>query len=317
MAALFGRSDESLRAIEEAFGVRLVARGTEISVAGSGPGAEAARALLTQLGELISSGHALQRGDVLAAIRVLREDPGTSLAEFFKDEYLGPALKTSVIPRNLKQRQYLRTIAEHDVVFAIGPAGTGKTYLAVAMAAAWLLSHKIKRIVLCRPAVEAGERLGFLPGDIAEKVNPYLRPLYDALYDILGYEKTEKMMERGMIEVAPIAFMRGRTLNDAFIILDEGQNTTSEQMKMFLTRIGFFSKAVITGDVTQIDLPQGKTSGLREAQRILGDVGEIGFMLFDEKDVVRHPIVQKIVAAYESETRSREAATSGASEIAR
>jgi len=303
---LFGRLDENLRAIEEAFGVRLKARGTEVAVVGDGPMAPVVQRMLAEFSELLRQGYALQKADVLTAIAVLKRDPDASLVEFFSSDYLGPTLRSVVAPRNVKQRQYLKTVSEQDVVFAIGPAGTGKTYLAVAMAAAALLERKIKRIVLCRPAVEAGERLGFLPGDMVEKVNPYLRPLYDALYDILGYEKTGKMLERGVIEVAPIAFMRGRTLNDAFIILDEAQNTTSEQMKMFLTRIGFFSKAVITGDVTQVDLPQGKASGLREARRILSHVPEIGFVTFDERDVVRHPIVQRIVAAYESEERGRQ-----------
>lgn len=276
---------------------------------GSGPTVDLVRRLLSEFTELISRGYSIQKTDVATAIAVLKEDPAASLVEFFADDFLGPSLRTVVAPRNVKQRLYLKTVAERDVVFAIGPAGTGKTYLAVAMAAAALLERKIKRIVLCRPAVEAGERLGFLPGDLVEKINPYLRPLYDALYDILGYEKTGKMLERGVIEVAPIAFMRGRTLNDAFIILDEAQNTTTEQMKMFLTRIGFFSKAVITGDVTQVDLPQGKASGLREARRILSNVPEIGFVTFDEKDVVRHPIVQAIVAAYESDDRARESSS--------
>ena len=306
VSSLFGRLDENLRAIEDAFGVRLKARGTEISVAGEGPAVPVVQRMLAELSELLQQGHALQKSDVLTAIAVVKEDPDASLVDFFSHDYLGPTLRAVVSPRNVKQRQYLKTVAERDVVFAIGPAGTGKTYLAVAMAAAALLERKIKRIVLCRPAVEAGERLGFLPGDMVEKVNPYLRPLYDALYDILGYEKTGKMLERGVIEVAPIAFMRGRTLNDAFIILDEAQNTTSEQMKMFLTRIGFFSKAVITGDVTQVDLPQGKASGLREARRILSDVPEIGFVTFDERDVVRHPIVQRIVAAYDAATAREE-----------
>jgi len=307
VSSLFGRLDENLRAIEDAFGVRLKARGTEISVAGEGPRVPVVQRMLAELSELLQRGHALQKSDVLTAIAVLKEDPEASLLEFFSQDYLGPTLRAVVAPRNVKQRQYLKTVAERDVVFAIGPAGTGKTYLAVAMAAAALLERKIKRIVLCRPAVEAGERLGFLPGDMVEKINPYLRPLYDALYDILGYEKTGKMLERGVIEVAPIAFMRGRTLNDAFIILDEAQNTTTEQMKMFLTRIGFFSKALITGDVTQVDLPQGKASGLREARRILSHVPEIGFVTFDERDVVRHPIVQRIVAAYDAEERGRQA----------
>jgi phosphate starvation-inducible PhoH-like protein len=226
-------------------------------------------------------------------------------------------LRQVVTPRNVRQQDYLQAIAEHDIVFAIGPAGTGKTYLAVAMAAAALLEKTVKRIVLCRPAVEAGEKLGFLPGDLAEKVNPYLRPLHDALYDILGYEKVGRMLERNIIEVAPLAFMRGRTLNDAFIILDEAQNTTSEQMKMFLTRIGFGSKAVVTGDVTQIDLPPGKVSGLKEAERVLAGVEPIRFVRFDHRDVVRHRIVQAIVSAYdvfEKGRREDDAAPSRAGE---
>jgi len=250
----------------------------------------------------------LKGSDVATAIRVLKEDPRADLVDFFMESPFGPSLKSVVTARNTKQRLYVQTIDRHDLVFAIGPAGTGKTYLAVAMAAAALLEKKVKRIVLARPAVEAGERLGFLPGDLVEKVNPYLRPLYDALYDILGYEKTAKLLERGIIEVAPIAFMRGRTLNDAFIILDEAQNTTSEQMKMFLTRIGFGSKAVVTGDITQVDLPQGKTSGLREAQQLLSRIEGIHFVLFDERDVVRHPLVQSIISAYDALDRERQAA---------
>ena len=237
---------------------------------GSGEGEDAARRTPRGLSELAAMDIPL-KGE-----RRRDRDPGCSrrtrprlVVEFFTESPFGPTLKSVVTARNIKQRLYVQTIDRHDLVFAIGPAGTGKTYLAVAMAAAALLEKKVKRIVLARPAVEAGERLGFLPGDMVEKINPYLRPLYDALYDILGYERTAKLLERGIIEVAPIAFMRGRTLNDAFIILDEAQNTTSEQMKMFLTRIGFGSKAVVTGDITQMDLPQGKTSGLREAQQLL------------------------------------------------
>ncbi len=308
LTALFGIADENLRAIEEAFRVRLQSRGSEISVLGEGQGEEAARRLLAGLSDLLAGGYPLRGSDVATAIRVVKEDPGVSLVEFFTDSPFGPTLKSVVTVRNLKQRIYVQTIDRHDLVFAIGPAGTGKTYLAVAMAAAALLEKKVKRIVLARPAVEAGEKLGFLPGDLVEKVNPYLRPLYDALYDILGYEKTAKLLERGIIEVAPIAFMRGRTLNDAFIILDEAQNTTSEQMKMFLTRIGFGSRAVVTGDVTQIDLPQGKTSGLREARQVLAGVEGIRFVLFDERDVVRHSLVQSIITAYEALDREREMA---------
>jgi phosphate starvation-inducible protein PhoH and related proteins len=306
VTALFGIADENLRAIEEAFGVRLAARGNEISVMGDGAGEETARRLLAEFSELLGMGYPLKASDVATGIRVLKEDPGASLVEFFVESPFGPTLKSTVTARNIKQRLYVQTIDRHDLVLAIGPAGTGKTYLAVAMAAAALLEKKVKRIVLARPAVEAGERLGFLPGDMVEKVNPYLRPLYDALYDILGYEKTAKLLERGVIEIAPIAFMRGRTLNDAFIILDEAQNTTSEQMKMFLTRIGFGSRAVVTGDVTQIDLPQGKVSGLREAQQLLSRIEGIRFVLFDERDVVRHPLVQSIISAYDAFDRERE-----------
>jgi phosphate starvation-inducible PhoH-like protein len=305
LTALFGIADENLRAIEEAFRVRLAARGNGISVIGEGEGEETVRRLLSEFSELLALGYPLKASDVATGIRVVKEDPNASLVEFFMESPFGPTLKNTVTARNIKQRLYVQTIDRHDLVFAIGPAGTGKTYLAVAMAAAALLEKKVKRIVLARPAVEAGERLGFLPGDMVEKVNPYLRPLYDALYDILGYEKTAKLLERGVIEIAPIAFMRGRTLNDAFIILDEAQNTTSEQMRMFLTRIGFGSRAVVTGDITQVDLPQGKTSGLREAQQLLSNIEGIRFVLFDERDVVRHPLVQSIISAYDALDRER------------
>ncbi|MDQ5856844.1 MAG: PhoH family protein [Acidobacteriota bacterium] len=287
--------------------MRLAARGNEVSVVGEGPGEDRARNLLSAFSELATRGYPLKGSDVATAIRVLKEDSAASLVDFFTESPFGPSLRSVVSARNTKQRLYVQTIDKDDLVFAIGPAGTGKTYLAVAMAAAALLEKKVKRIVLARPAVEAGERLGFLPGDMVEKVNPYLRPLYDALYDILGYERTAKLLERGVIEIAPIAFMRGRTLNDAFIILDEAQNTTSEQMKMFLTRIGFGSKAVVTGDITQVDLPQGKTSGLREAHQILASIEGIRFVLFDERDVVRHPLVQSIITAYDLLDREREA----------
>jgi phosphate starvation-inducible PhoH-like protein len=273
---------------------------------GEGAAEDTTRQLLSGFAELLALGYPLRSSDVATGIRVLQEDPGASVVEFFMESPFGPTLKSVVTARNIKQRLYVQTIDRHDLVFAIGPAGTGKTYLAVAMAASALLEKKVKRIVLARPAVEAGERLGFLPGDMVEKVNPYLRPLYDALYDILGYEKTAKLLERGVIEVAPIAFMRGRTLNDAFIILDEAQNTTSEQMRMFLTRIGFGSKAVVTGDVTQVDLPQGKISGLREAQQLLSRIEGIRFVIFDERDVVRHPLVQSIISAYDALDRERE-----------
>jgi phosphate starvation-inducible PhoH-like protein len=250
-------------------------------------------------------GYPLKGSDVTTAIRVLKEDPQASIVEFFTESPFGPSLRSVVSARNTKQRLYVQTIDRHDLVFAIGPAGTGKTYLAVAMAAATLLEKKVKRIVLARPAVEAGERLGFLPGDMVEKVNPYLRPLYDALYDILGYERTAKLLERGIIEIAPIAFMRGRTLNDAFIILDEAQNTTSEQMKMFLTRFGYGSKVVVTGDITQVDLPLGKRSGLVEATEVLKNIQDIALVTLTHRDVVRHELVQAIVKAYDKYEKGR------------
>ena len=272
---------------------------------GQGEAEDAVRRLLAGFSELLTIGYPLRGSDVLTAIRVLKEDPNASLVEFFIDSPFGPTLKSVVTARNVKQRLYVQTIDRHDLVFAVGPAGTGKTYLAVAMAAAALLEKKAKRIVLARPAVEAGERLGFLPGDMVEKINPYLRPLYDALYDILGYEKTAKLLERGVIEVAPIAFMRGRTQNDAFVIIDEEQNTTTEQMKMVLTRIGFGSKLVVNGDITQIDLPQGRNSGLVEAIEVLSKVDGIAFCWFDEKDVVRHKLVQSVIRAYEARDREK------------
>ncbi len=269
--------------------------------------AQAAR-VLSELSRLVERGFTPKKPDIAAAVRIVKEEPQASLVDFFENRAMGPALRQVVSPRNIRQQEYVQAILDTDVTFAIGPAGTGKTYLAVAMAAAALLEKRAKRIVLCRPAVEAGEKLGFLPGDLAEKVNPYLRPLYDALYDILGYEKVGRMLERNIIEVAPLAFMRGRTLNDAFIILDEAQNTTSEQMKMFLTRIGFGSKAVVTGDVTQIDLPAGKVSGLKEADRVLNGIEGIRVIRFDHRDVVRHRIVQAIVNAYDIFEKGRTAA---------
>ncbi len=306
--AIYGTRDEHLRRIEKTFGVTLAARGTEIKIAGEPPSVSAVEHLLRGLSQLAERGYRLRTIDVHTAIRVISESPQTSLVEFFLPDGPLAAVRRLVAPRSLKQMLYLKAMCEYDLVISIGPAGTGKTYLAVAMAAAALLEKKVRRIILARPAVEAGEKLGFLPGDLAEKVNPYLRPLYDALYDIIGYEKVGRMLERSIIEVAPIAFMRGRTLNDSFIILDEAQNTTTEQMKMFLTRIGFNSKAVINGDVTQVDLPQGRGSGLREAQEVLAGVEGIEFFYFDQRDVVRHALVQKIVSAYDRFDRIRQAA---------
>ena len=303
---LFGNHDENLRMLEDAFGVKISSRGSEITVKGQTDNVDTVERLLGSMQQLITQGYPLKKSDLSTSVRVLRDKPDTNLVDFFTDESLQPGVKRVATPRNVAQKMYLQAIQDNDIVFAIGPAGTGKTFLAVAAAAAALAEKSIKRIILCRPAVEAGERLGFLTGDIAEKVNPYLRPLYDSLYDIIGFEKVEKMMERSVIEIAPLAFMRGRTLNDSFIILDEAQNTTPEQMKMFLTRLGFGSKAVVTGDVTQVDLPVGKKSGLRESRNILSGVDGIKFFDFTDKDVVRHPLVSKIVVAYDRSDREKE-----------
>ena len=298
---LFGNRDENLRMLEDEFGVKISSRGGEILVQGTAENVKPVEKLLGEMQDLIEQGYPLKKSDLSTGVRVLRDRPEANLVDFFTDDALQAAVRRVVTPRNVSQKLYLQSMQDFDITIAIGPAGTGKTFLAVAAAAAALSEKAMKRIVLCRPAVEAGERLGFLPGDIAEKVNPYLRPLYDSLYDIIGYEK----VERGIIEIAPLAFMRGRTLNDAFIILDEAQNTTPEQMKMFLTRLGFGSKAVVTGDVTQIDLPEGKKSGLREARQILRNVEGIKFFEFGDKDVVRHPLVQKIVVAYDRSDKER------------
>jgi phosphate starvation-inducible PhoH-like protein len=304
---LFGNHDENLRMIEDEFGVKISARGNEIFVQGKADNVRPVEKLLGQMQQLISDGYPLRKSDVSTGVRVLRDKPEANLVDFFTDDAVQASVRRVVTPRNVAQKMYLQSMQDNDIVFGIGPAGTGKTFLAVAAAAAAMADKSIKRIVLCRPAVEAGERLGFLPGDIAEKINPYLRPLYDSLYDIIGIEKVEKLIERNVIEIAPLAFMRGRTLNDAFIILDEAQNTTPEQMKMFLTRLGFGSKAVVTGDVTQVDLPEGRKSGLREVRRILDDIPGIRFFDFSDRDVVRHPVVQKIVVAYDREDRARDA----------
>jgi phosphate starvation-inducible PhoH-like protein len=303
---LFGTRDENLKRIEQAFDVTVMARGNRLRIEGGAAQTQLVKAVLTQLSGLLAQGYPLKPVDVETAIRVVGESPETSLVEFFMGNGVLGAARQLVTPRSLRQQLYLKAMSEFDLVIGIGPAGTGKTYLAVAMAAAALKERLVRRIILARPAVEAGERLGFLPGDLAEKVNPYLRPLYDALYDLIGFDKVGRLMERGTIEVAPIAFMRGRTLNDSFVILDEAQNTTTEQMKMFLTRIGFNSKAVVTGDVTQVDLPTGKGSGLIEAREVLKTIDGIKFVFFDERDVVRHRLVQKIVRAYESFQQEKE-----------
>ena len=297
--ALFGTHDENLRFLEDTLKVRIKSQGSELLVEGDPQGEQTASEVFGQLGALMKDGYTVGAGDVRLAVQLLSQDGGVRL----RDYLMGSAVrggKKVVVPRSLNQRTYLEEIATHDMVFGIGPAGTGKTYLAVAQAVSALLGKSLSRIVLARPAVEAGEKLGFLPGDLQEKVDPYLRPLYDSLYDLLDYEKVARLLERNAIEVAPIAFMRGRTLNDAFVIIDEAQNTTTEQMKMVLTRIGFGSKVVITGDITQIDLPPGKTSGLVEAIAVLSGIKGISFVYFDEKDVVRHKLVQAVIRAYEA-----------------
>jgi phosphate starvation-inducible PhoH-like protein len=259
--------------------------------------------LLGDLWELLKKGHPVFSSDVEYGIRILRGDRNADLKDIFLDTVYVSAHKRVIAPKSVNQKAYIDAIRTHDIVFGIGPAGTGKTYLAMAMALAALMKNQVTRMVLCRPAVEAGEKLGFLPGDLSEKVNPYLRPLYDALHDMVDFDRARRMLERGTIEVAPLAFMRGRTLNDSFIILDEAQNTTTEQMKMFLTRLGYNSKAVVTGDITQIDLPSGKLSGLKEARTVLANTPGINFTIFDDRDVVRHRLVQKIILAYEAFNR--------------
>jgi phosphate starvation-inducible protein PhoH and related proteins len=296
---LFGTRDENLRFLEDNLKVRIKSAGGELLVEGEEQGEETVAQIFGQLGSLMKDGYSVSAGDVRLAAQLLTEDEGVRLRDYLMKSAVRGGKKV-VVPRSLNQRAYLEQIQAHDMVFGIGPAGTGKTFLAVAQAVQTLLNKSVERIVLARPAVEAGEKLGFLPGDLQEKVDPYLRPLYDSLYDLLDFEKVSRLMERNAIEVAPIAFMRGRTLNDAFVIIDEAQNTTTEQMKMVLTRIGFGSKVVITGDITQIDLPQGKTSGLVEAISVLAGVKGISFVYFDERDVVRHRLVQAVIKAYEA-----------------
>ena len=306
---LYGARDANLKHIESLLGVTIRTQGTDVIVDGDPADEQRAAHIFDQLRMLLEEGYAFGNGDVKTAAQLLTENADLDLRDYFLKGGQRQVTKRRVNPKSVNQRKYLDTIEQHDIVFGVGPAGTGKTYLAMAQAVSYLLTKKVSRIILARPAVEAGEKLGFLPGDLAEKVNPYLRPLYDALYDMIETEKATRLVERGTIEVAPIAFMRGRTLNDAFVILDEAQNTTSEQMKMFLTRLGFGSKAVVTGDITQIDLPNPRASGLIEALKIVKDIEGIGVVYFDDKDVVRHKLVQQIVRAYDaySGPRSRDA----------
>jgi phosphate starvation-inducible PhoH-like protein len=296
---LLGQHDEHIKTIERGVGVRVDVADRTLSLHGDGVETELGGRILQQLYGLLEDGYPLYASDVEYAVRILSADRSAQLRDIFLDTVFISAHKRTITPKSMAQKAYIDAMRNFDIIFGIGPAGTGKTYLAMAMAIAELLKSSFSRIVLTRPAVEAGEKLGFLPGDLAEKVNPYLRPLYDALHDMVDFDRAQRLVERGTIEVAPLAFMRGRTLNDSFVILDEAQNTTSEQMKMFLTRLGYGSKAVITGDVTQVDLPPGKQSGLKEAQALLQEISGIRFIKFTERDVVRHPLVQEIITAYD------------------
>ncbi len=297
--SVFGHRDEFLRIIEHELTVDILWKGNKLTITGDPADAVIARNVLVQLYGIVADGYALATTDVTRAISLLKEAPDTDLRRIFLDSVITGSSGRNISPKTLTQKHYVDAIRNHPLVFGIGPAGTGKTYLAMAMAVSALLKRKVKRIVLARPAVEAGEKLGFLPGDLQEKVNPYLRPLYDALNEMLDFEKASQWMQRGIIEVAPLAFMRGRTLNDSFIILDEAQNATREQMKMFLTRIGYGSSAVVTGDASQIDLIEKQTSGLTHASRILEGLEGVSVVRFEEVDVVRHPLVRRVVAAYD------------------
>ena len=300
---LFGQQNQHLKLIEKALSIRLGSKGTVLTLAGEQAQIQVGYRLLEELCALLRDGMPLYPTDIDYAIRILSADSSIHLKDIFFDTVFVSARKKIIAPKSLAQKKYIDSIRQYHVVFGIGPAGTGKTYLAMAMGVAALMRKEVSRIMLVRPAVEAGEKLGFLPGDLAEKVNPYLRPLYDALYDMIDLEKARDLVDTGVVEVAPLAFMRGRTLNDAFVILDEAQNTTAEQMKMFLTRLGFGSRAVITGDVTQVDLPRGTHSGLLHAAEVLNGVPGIAFNHFTDVDVVRHPIVQTIVKAYQAAER--------------
>lgn len=307
LLALSGPQMKLLGEVARQSGAEVSLRGNTIHLSGEESAVRIAERFLNDAAELVGKGYDIGTEDVARSLRELKADPNVTLVERLDEIIIVSPRRRSVAPKTQAQRRYIETIRTRDLTFGIGPAGTGKTYLAMAMGVSAMLQKRVKRIILTRPAVEAGEKLGFLPGDLAEKVNPYLRPLYDALNDMLDFERVEQMRERGQIEVAPLAFMRGRTLNDSFVILDEAQNATSEQMRMFLTRLGFASKAVVTGDITQTDLPQGARSGLREARDLLADIEGIGFCTFSDVDVVRHPLVQKIIVAYEKRDAERAA----------
>jgi len=302
---LFGQQNKNLKQVERTLGVRIGSKGLELLIEGESHRVDLACRLMGELHTLLQENYPLYPTDIDYAIRILSGDSSATLKAIFLDTIFVSARKKIISPKSLAQKEYIDAIRANDIVFGIGPAGTGKTYLAMAMAVSALMKKEVSRIVLVRPAVEAGEKLGFLPGDLAEKVNPYLRPLYDALFDMMGFEKGQDLIQQGIVEVAPLAFMRGRTLNDAFVILDEAQNTTAEQMKMFLTRLGFGSRAVVTGDKTQIDLPAGRLSGLVQAADFLKGIDGIALKYFSDRDVVRHPIVQSIVQAYERATRAQ------------
>jgi phosphate starvation-inducible PhoH-like protein len=297
--ALFGAHSENLRRIARTVGVKINAKGNGLTIQGEDLDVDLSIRVLNSLYALLKKGYPLYPTDIDYAIRMISDDQNVNLEDIFLDTVFISSRKRVITPKSLSQKRYIEAIRKLDLVIGIGPAGTGKTYLAMAMAVASLAKQEVERIVLTRPAVEAGEKLGFLPGDISEKVNPYLRPLNDALHDMMDFDRASKLVERGVIEVAPLAFMRGRTLNDSFVILDEAQNTVPEQMKMFLTRLGYSSKAVITGDITQVDLPENKVSGLVEIQGILKGIEGIEFVYFSDRDVVRHPLVQEIIKAYE------------------
>jgi phosphate starvation-inducible PhoH-like protein len=307
LKTLFGVQDQNIKYLETLLDLSIGARGNELLVDGDPQNIQTVEQILRDFSELFDQGNTFTDKELRDAFKQIAEDKAYSLKDYFTRARFNPSGKKAVAPKTANQRRYIEAVQDKDLTFGIGPAGTGKSFLAVALAVQALFSKQVDRIILTRPAVEAGEKLGFLPGDLQDKVDPYLRPLYDALFDLVDNERVTKMLEKRIIEIAPLAFMRGRTLNNAFIILDEAQNTTGEQMKMFLTRIGFGSKVVVTGDITQVDLPRGQRSGLKEAERVLQDIEEIEFVYFTDKDVVRHKLVQLIVRAYEKQTTNGDA----------